>query len=425
VVAEARPPGGRLRSLVGTETRGLADQALASGVNFLTLILVARSVSPASFGFFALVFTLLQSLSALQLALVTRPHNVIGAGLQGAEYVRFTTTTSAYQLAFSTTAAILLAGGAAIARSAGAGSTTIFFIAAPTLVAWQLQELGRRVLYTERRLGAALTNDVLSYGAQAVLLIVLQHAGRLNATSALVVIGATSAVAAVVVAWQLRRSLGRSVDRRSFRETWRFGKWLGAAEVAYWFESQYYVYLAAALIGPAASGAVKAGQTLLGPVSVFLAFFVNYLPIRFARRLIGGAPDELGRQLKLGFRMTVPPVAAYAVLAGIFAPWLLEAVYGKAYVGYASVVRLFAVYYVLLSVSDVVVASLSARQRTRRVFLGHIVGALVSVACGWALLEVFGAAGGVAGMILAIAVAFCVFLTDSTPVSHACRGAEA
>jgi O-antigen/teichoic acid export membrane protein len=153
---------------------------------------------------------------------------------------------------------------------------------------------------------------------------------------------------------------------------------------------------------------LKAGQTLLGPVSVFLAFFVNYLPIRFARQGVRR------RQLAIAFRTTVPPAVVYALVVGIFARPLLEAVYGEPYGRYASVVRLFAVYYVLLSVSDVVVAALSAQQRTRRVFLGHLAGALISVAVGWAFVDAFGAAGGVAGMIFALATAFCVFVSRST-----------
>lgn len=401
----------RLAPLRRRELRGLADQAVASGVNFLTLILVARSVAPDRFGYFALVFTLLQSLGALQLALVTRPHNVLAAGRSGAAYVRFSSTLVAYQLAFSLTAAAALALGAGIARAAGAGSTLVFLVAAPTLVAWQLQELARRILYTERRLGAALANDTLSYGVQAGLLVWLYRAGSLDGVRALVVVGATSALGAAVGAFQLRSSLGKTLEGAAMREVWRFGRWLGAAEGAYWLESQYYVYLAAAVSGPVASAALKAGQTLLGPISVFLAFFVNYLPVRFARSGVAADASVRARELRTGLRATVPAAAAYGVLVAIFARPLLRAVYGDAYGGYADVVRLFALYYVMLSVSDVVVASLAARGLTRRIFAGHLVGAAASVACGWALLDAFGAAGGVAGMILAIGAAFCVFVS--------------
>jgi len=412
----------RLRTSLAADARGVLDQALASGVNFLTLILVARAVAPRDFGYFSLVFTLLQSLGALQLALVTRPHNVLGATRSGGDYARFTTSTAVYGLALSLTAAALLAVGAGIARAAGAGSTLVFLVAAPTLVAWQLQELGRRILYTERRLGAALANDTLSYGSQAVLLGTLAAAGALDGVRALVVVGVTSVVAAGIAAVQLRTSLGRAVARGPVREVWRFGRWLGAAEVAYWFESQYYLYLAAGVLGPAASGALKAAQTLLGPVSVLLAFFVNYLPIRFAGWLRDD-PTGLRRHLRRGLAATVPPVLVYAVVAAAAAPWLLRTVYGDAYERYASVVRLFAAYYVALSISDVVVASLAARLRTRRVFAGHVAGALASLAVGWALLRAFGAAGAVGGMILAIGVAFVVFVSDRSSATTGARRA--
>ena len=184
-----RPRG--LRALASSVGAGLLDQALASGVNFLTIILVARAAGPREFGYFALVFTLLQSLGALQLALVTRPHNVLAASRKGDDYVRFTTTTVGYQFMFTALAACALLLGGVIAGAAGFGRTTLLYVAAPTLVAWQLQELGRRVLYTEGRLRGALANDALSYGAQAVAFIALYASDNLTAVRALAIVGIT------------------------------------------------------------------------------------------------------------------------------------------------------------------------------------------------------------------------------------------
>jgi O-antigen/teichoic acid export membrane protein len=407
VAADA--PRRRARAAATAVGPGLLDQALASGVNFLTVILVARAVEPREFGWFALVFTLLQSLGALQIALVARPHNVLGPPLTGDDYVRFTTTTVMYQACFVAVGATALAVAGAAAGSASELGR-LLLVAAPVLVVWQLQELGRRILYTEDRLGAALVNDGLSYGLQGVVFVALYARGDLDGVRALAVVGATSALAIVVAVAQLRHSLGRRLDRGAFRTLWRFGRWLGAAELAYWFESQYYIYLAAALIGPVAAGALKAGQTLLGPVSVFLAFFVNYLPIRFARRF-ARHPGDVAAAVREGLAITVPPVAVYGAVAAAAAPWLLATVYGDAYRHEANVVRLFALYYLCLSVSDVVVASLTARDRTRRVFGGHLAGAAASIAVGWLLVDAAGAAGAVAAMIAAIATAFAVFVS--------------
>ncbi len=395
----------RLRARADGTVVGLADQALGSGVNFLTLILVARALAPRDFGYFVLAFALLQSAGALQSALVTRPHNVLGAQRTSPAYERYTSAAAVLQTVHALAWSAVLLALAAISAAVGSPAAGVFLVAVPALVAWQLQEFARRVLYTEGRLAAALANDAVSYGGQALVLLWLWRADSVTSLRALAAIAATSTLGVLLGAVQLRRSLARSFELDSLRANWAFGRWLGAAEVAYWGASQLYIYLAAVVVGPAASGSLKAAQTLLGPASVYLAFFVVFLPTRFARD--AGRAGESGR-LRRGFLLTVPPTAAYGLLVAILAPSLLEQVYGSAYAGSATVVRLFAVYYVVLSVSDVLVASLAARRQTRLIFVAHAAGAAVSVACGWLLLELWGAAGGAGGMLASILVALAV-----------------
>jgi O-antigen/teichoic acid export membrane protein len=397
----------RASALLRIEIWGLADQGLVSAVNFFTLILLGRRLDPPDFGAFVLAFTVLQSAGMLQAALLTRPHNVLGAVRRGRDYTDYSTTTAVAQSGFAVALAAAAALAGAVAAGAGVSAWPLVLALAPALVAWQLQELGRRMLYTEGRLRAALAVDLLAYGSQAAALVVLVLLGRLSPTSAVHALAATFAVGAVAAWWQLRRSLGGRFDRESLRAGWRFGKWLGAAEVGQWLSTHFYVYLAGALVSAAASGALKASQTLLGPMSVFLAFVTAYLPVKLARGR--GPAGELGGRVRAGYLATLLVVVPYCVLAAAFARPLLELVYGAAYAGYADVVRLFALYYVLLAASTVVVAALSARELTRAVFVGHAGGGAVSLAAGWALLEALGPEGAVVGMIASWLAAMAVF----------------
>jgi O-antigen/teichoic acid export membrane protein len=398
----------RLPREIPAQALGLTDQAIASGSNFVVIILLGRSLEPAAFGYFVLAFTLLQSAGAVQSALITRPHNVLGALRQGEDYVRYTTASALMQLGYATGWGALLLAIAGVAWSTGSPSATLFLLAAPAAVAWQLQEFGRRVLYTEGRLHLALLDDLVSYGAQAAILFALAATGALTGARALVVVAGTSAVAALLVAPFLRRSFAPGLDRDALRTNWRFGRWLGAAEVAYWVASQSYIYIGGLLVGPVVSAVLKAAQTLLGPVSVFLAFFVNYLPTVFARSSLDRA-GGFARRIRVAFLTTVPATVLYGVLAVAFAPTLLRVVYGDDYVQYATVVRLFAAYYVILSVSDVFIAALAAQGRTREIFVGHAAGAVVSLALGWVLLLHWHATGGAAGMIVSILGALALF----------------
>jgi len=390
------------------ELWGILDQALVSGVNFLTIVVVARTLVPADFGYFVIAFTLLQSAGTLQAALVTRPHNVLGALRRDGEYVDYSTTAAAAQVALTTLLAAAAAAAAAVAYAAGSSEWLLILALVPALFGWQLQELGRRMLYTEQRLRAAFVNDLLTYGAQAAALVLLWQLDLLTGARALLTLAATFGAGAVLVTFQLRSTLSGRLDASSLAANWRFGKWLGVAEVGQWFSTHFYVYLAALVVGPVASAALKAGQTLLGPISVFLTFVTSYLPVVLAReRAASGSTAGAARRALLA---TLPLVVPYCLLVALFATPALEFVYGPEYGQYASVVRLFALYYVLLVFSTIAIAFLSAREMTREIFTGQAAGAALSLAIGWLLLREYGPAGAVVGMLASWALAMALFL---------------
>jgi O-antigen/teichoic acid export membrane protein len=401
-------PGVRRLVRPGPELWGLLDQGLVSSVNFLTIILLARTLAPANFGYFVLAFTILQSAGTLQAALITRPHNVLGALRRGSAYADYSTTAAATQVAFTAALAVIAAAAAGIAYAAGFSHALLFLALPPALVSWQLQELGRRMLYTEGRLGGALANDLVGYGGQAATLVVLWRLHDLTAARGLLTLAAWFAVGAVIVAYQLRRTLAGRLDGAALAANWHFGKWLGVAEVGQWFSTQFYIYLGGAIAGAVTSGVLKAGQTLLGPMSVFLTFVTSYLPIVYAREL--EASGSIGAKTRRAFTVILPVVVPYCVAVAVFAKPLLGFVYGDDYRHYTDVVELFCLYYVLLAFSTVAIAALSARALTRDVFVGQAAGAVLSLAIGWLLLQRHGAVGGVSGMLASWALAMLFFV---------------
>jgi len=311
-------------------------------------------------------------------------------------------------LGLDLTLALVALVAAGLAYAAGFSQAVLLLALAPALFAWQLQELGRRMLYTEGRLAAAFANDVLSYGGQAFALVLLWQLDLLTGARALLTLAAAFALGAVLVAWQLRSTLSGKLERSALSANWHFGKWLGVAEVGQWFSTQFYIYLAAAVIGAVASAALKAAQTLLGPISVFLTFVTSYLPIVLAREL--ESSGSIRGKVRRSLAAILPVVVPYCVVIGLLAEPALELVYGSEYGQYAEVVQLFALYYVVLAFSTVAIAALSARGMTRDVFVGQAAGAALSLAIGWLLLRELGTAGGVVGMLLSWALAMALFL---------------
>ena len=87
---------------------GLADQGLISATNFVTLLVLGRALTPSDFGAFALVYTVLIFINSLQSALVTQPHNVLGAAREGLIYRRFTAATIAAAVLFMVAVVVVL-----------------------------------------------------------------------------------------------------------------------------------------------------------------------------------------------------------------------------------------------------------------------------------------------------------------------------
>ena len=386
-----------------------ADQGLISATNLVTMVLLARGMSLAAFGSFTLIYSVMLVANSLQDALITQPHNILGTTLRGEAYCRYTTSTAFVQLILLAMAASLVLAAAGFSYVADWQAAPLLLALAPSIVAWQLQEFTRKVLYTERRLAAAFCNDVISYGGQTVAIAALWHLEALTPPIALYALAATSALAAAYGLWQLRGSLGLTFDRSAIRLNWHFGKWLAGGEMLRWLSSaEMYQYLAAAVLGTSAAGTLKSVQVIFGPTRMLMTGLNNVLPIRFTHALAAGK-SCLDFQLRRVYLMTAPVMAVYCSSVAIFAEPLLRSVYGDRYTGGARVVALYAAFAFLGQLLPILSAALMARRLTRCIFRGYTYTSLVAVTTGWLFLRFIGIEGALVGMILTILIAYLVF----------------
>lgn len=429
------------RLLRSTAAAALMDQGLISAANFLTMVLVARGLHDQdAFGLFVLAYMALLMAGTFQSGLITQPHNVLGAQRRRGAYRRYTAATAASQL---TVAAVLAAGSlvaTGVAWLVDSPLTPLLLPLAPVVVAWQVQEFTRRVLYTEGRLHAALVNDGLSYGGQLVLLSTFFAGGMLGGVSALWIIGGTSALAAALGAYQLRRSIHwptllspAAWPLRDWHENWVYGRWLVASEMlGDWLSKRMYLFVGAAVLTPAAAGVLGAAQTLFGPARIPAYACRAVLPARFARALAQHGPGELDRQLRQAMLGALPLLGGYCLLAAVFARPLLGWTFGEDYQQYAPIIALYAVVMFFGYVGMIVSTALRAQQLSRAIFTRRVWATLLGLPVGVPLLFLWGHDGGLEGAVLGMAtsaVMMCVLYFDAyrrhRRMAMAAAGAEA
>jgi O-antigen/teichoic acid export membrane protein len=381
------------RSLLRKGVWALADQGLISATNFVMTVLVARALSPRDFGLYALMFTALLFLNNVQSALVSQPHTMRGAPLSGQEFVGFTTTTAWTQVMLSCVGAFVIALIGSVGLWRGWGAAPLLFACASATAAWQMQEFVRRILYIRSKVSAAFLNDVVSYFGQLLLVLLLWRTERLTTVSATVAIAVTSLLGAILGAWQVRAYLGGRPAWTAFRTTatsnWNFGKWLLGGHIATWMSGRLYPILAAGMISVATTGAMKAVQTILGPMNV-LVFALDPLlgPMAARRHAAGGVPALRAYIGKIQWFMLLT-VGLYCLLVSIFARPILDLVYADQYTDYAWLLVVMAINYTFIALRGPMALALTVLGETSSVFRIHLLSCVVNLTLGIAVVYVF------------------------------------
>jgi O-antigen/teichoic acid export membrane protein len=266
-----------------------ADQAMVSFANFLLMVLLARRLPAAEFGVFVLVYMALYLAGNIQSSIITRPHNILGASLNRADFWVYTSRLLSLQLAL--TAVFGLLGVAATLVALGLGLDVAGLLAATSfgIAAWQLQEFTRQVQFTRRLSREVFVYDLISYGGQIALLFVLLQGNRLSGVTAMLALGLSSGIAAAFGFWRIGVAPAGS-PREALDRNWTSGRWLLGDTLGQWLSSQMFPMLTAALAGTAATASYKLLQNVVAPVQIVFNGLPSFAAPRAARAYhTGGA----------------------------------------------------------------------------------------------------------------------------------------
>jgi O-antigen/teichoic acid export membrane protein len=369
-------------------------------MNFGTTVVLARALGPAGFGTFSVAYLLLLLANSLQTSLITQPHNVLGAPLEGAAYRDYTTSSAVGQAAVAGAFALLAVAGAALAPILALPGGEVMLAWATAVLAWQLQEFARRVLYTKARVGVAFLNDVGSYGGQLVVLLLLMRIGRLTPSTALYAMAATSAAAAAAGLWALRGELGGRVDLSALRESWGIGKWLSGATLTSWLASQMYPVLTAGLVGVSATGLLRALQNLMAPTQILANAYQMVATPQAALEQSRGGSRAVAAFLSSSSIVLAIPLLLYFLLVGVFARPLITLFYSSPYASAAAIVWPLGLAYLLSYGGRVLSIGLAALQDTQPVFYAQVAAAATTFSLGLILIRAYGLPGSAVGAAL-------------------------
>lgn len=364
-----------LRPFLGREVWALADQAVVSATNFLTNVMLARFMGLREFGVFVLAWMSVIFVNSLQNALIIAPLVSVGAKQEAKDRRCYFGAVVFQELVLVTLCFALVLVGAHVAVDffPRANLRHLALPLACSAFAYQMQDFVRRSFFAAHQGWRALADDALSYLTQLPLLFLLHRQGELNSATALWVMAGTSTVG-MMAGWLWMEPVEfdwgwiKSVARRH----WRVSRWLTGSAMLTWTSTNLFVLAAPAYYGTAAAGALKAAQNLMGVTHVWFQGLDNVVPVETARRLHQGGVGPMLAYTRSIIVRWGGLTLLFAVILSLVPGFWLRLAYGPQMVQYGSVLRLYALLYVIVFLGGPLRAALQAIEFTVPIFWSYL-----------------------------------------------------
>jgi O-antigen/teichoic acid export membrane protein len=319
------------------------DQAIVSGANFLTTLILARTCAQEELGVYSLAWTVVLFLAAVQGNLITVPYTMYCHRHSGEALADYAGSTLAHQL-MTSLAAMLCFLGLAVVLALGFGPAQLqpaVWVLLGVIPFVLLREYARRFTLAHLALGIAITIDGVVALLQIGTLLVLRQFDLLSAAAVYASFGAACAVASVCW-WLLDAQPMRFSGVRFAADWWRnwsFGRWAMLSQLT---GLAFYAlpWILTAVHGVAPAGELAACGTLVGLSNLFVMGLNNFLMPKAARAFSHQGSLGLSRVLRKATLASVVVLGSLCVAMFFAGGWVAGVVFGGEYADTGSLIAL-------------------------------------------------------------------------------------
>ncbi len=387
----------------------LFDQALVSGVNFLTAIVLARFLGLAEFGQFTLGWIAVELAMMIQQSMIISPLLSLGPSYSEAEQPGYYGALLIQMLGFLAISAVIFIAGFLIIDVSPLDWPVdgLMLPVTAAAVTCQLQNYLRRYLFVNGRPSAAFVNDIFRYGIQLAFVFILVPQLGLKTPGCYWIITGCATLATVHgfltirnIRWDAR------VFRDSLGRNWHFSKWLVTSEMLRWATVQLYITVAGIYLGAAAVGTLRAAQNILGVCNIFMLAIENFAPARAAIYYRDSGLAGLRRYLNNLLIFGLPIVGGVALVASVAPEFWFTLIYGTGHGGQGYIVQCWALFFCINYLNYPVGIGLRTIEKTAAIFKVFAITAAISIVTVVPLTKYVGIPGVLVGVIGMVAIRY-------------------
>jgi O-antigen/teichoic acid export membrane protein len=413
----------------------ILDQGLFAGSSFAVNILLARWVSPESYGAFAIAYSGFLLLGTLHTAILTTPLLVFGGGEYSEEFGKYLRLLLFVHIGLTAAMSVILAGAAAILSWIGSAAVAQAFLGlAPATPFILFICLLRAACYARLRPQWAAASGALYFLMLAAGLYGVYRSHLLSPATAFAVMAVGGLIAGFWLlmlldprwwvglkfprVYRVRATLRllrvitdgyvspqATVERqdrwepaRALHDHFRFAKWQSASSTTAWLASNLHYFVLSSIAGLGTVAVMRVLDTMLVPYFHYQTALARLITPVLARRARNPRSELVPYATRIILLWTSQAVIAYIVLR-VFAGDVMSLLYGGAYSRYRDLLAWYGLVVVPGAISEVLLDLLQVMVRTDLIFLFQ----LVSSGCllvGFLLAAKHGLPGIVSVLIL-------------------------
>ncbi len=380
-----------------------ADQALVSGLSFLSGVVMARYLGLEGFGVYSIAWLGVLVASSINQPFIISPMQTL-AGKKSAEVQKQYLQTLVFkQLLFAalmgTLAFIAVIIMSYILRQWKVQSIILAFPLA--VFSFLLQDFFRRYFFVTGKPLKSLLLDAIAYGGVLMSSFAIHFIRTMDAQFVLLLTAVFFLYASLVGLWSLEQlRFNPRLIKSAILEHWDFSKWLTATALLQWFSGNLFIISAGAIIGPVAVGATRMAQNIVGITHVLFLAMENIIPVRAAKHFASGGREQMFRYLK-GFtlRMGFLTLSLLAFIA-FFSGQIITLFYGSEFIGYQYLLLCFCGLYVIIFLGYPLRYAIRTLENTRLIFISFIASSAFSILSAYPIIKAFGLIGVIIGLAL-------------------------
>ncbi len=388
------------------------DQALVSGLSFLTSVVLARYLGVQGFGIYSLAWIGVLIASSINQPFIIAPMQTLSGKKNPAEQNVYLQALVIKQLIF---AAIMgfLAFMSVIVMSYVLKTWKVesIILAFPLAVfSFLLQDFFRRYFFIKGKQDKAMLIDAVAYGGTFLSAFGLHFIRNMDAQFVLLLTALFFLYSSLIALWSMDElRFNFKHVREVVHEHWDYSKWLTATAVLQWFSGNLFIIASGAILGPKAVGGVRMAQNIVGVTHVLFLAMENIIPSRAAEQQRIGGDAGMFRYLgKFTLQMGAITFSILGLLA-VFSSEVIHFCYGNAFMQYTGVLQGFCALYVIVFLGYPLRYAIRTLEKTHLIFISFIASSVFSIAAAYPVIKQFGLYGVVGGLMATQLITLVVY----------------